>query len=148
MIGGVFAQEDTDDYEWQIAGLEFEYPEDWDIEETEQGTISVISDRDVIINFFAPPIILPRPKAPYEALTYVIDNAHPSTVFDAPEPFEILNTNGIRLDYTSDFYGGMLIAFVHEDEVILIDAFVHDRVFNNSDADVALDVLDTLESTE
>ncbi|MEL6527752.1 MAG: hypothetical protein AAFQ07_18795 [Chloroflexota bacterium] len=38
LVGGVFAQ-DTDDYEWEIASLEFEYPEDWEIEETEQGTI-------------------------------------------------------------------------------------------------------------
>ncbi|MEO0595433.1 MAG: hypothetical protein AAF126_04930 [Chloroflexota bacterium] len=147
LVGGVFAQ-DTDDYEWEIVSLEFEYPEDWEIEETEQGTISVISDHDVIMNFFAQPIILPRPTEPFQALTYIIENAHPSTVFDDPEPIDILDTIGTRLDYTSDFYGGMLVAFVHQDEVILIDAFVPDRVFNNSDADSALDVLETLQSTD
>lgn len=143
---GISLAQDTDDYEWDVVALKFEYPEDWELVELDDGSISLISEQDVIINMYAPPILLPRPKYPYQVLNHIIDTAPPSAVFETPEPYELLDdTIAIRLDYTSDDYGGMLIAFVYEDAVILIDAFVVERVFNNSDADVALDVIDTLE---
>lgn len=138
--------QDTDDYEWEAVALEFEYPEDWELIELDDGSVSLISEQDVVINMYAPPVLLPRPTYPYQVLNYIMDTAPPSAVFDTPDPYELLDdTIAIRLDYTSDDYGGMLIVFVYDEAVILIDAFVVERVFNNSDADVALDVIDTLE---
>jgi hypothetical protein len=147
--------QDTETAEWGNFGLLFDYPSDWEMDDSGESALLVLCEFECdevfsggggMAIYFYEPRTEDSAEEAIEAL--VGDELNDDFDFGDIEETEIMGLEAFMVSYESDGFSGFSLAFDYDGEVLLLDAGVADDNLSNREEDTLLEIVNTMHEGE
>jgi hypothetical protein len=137
-----FAQELV---EWGDYGLAVEVPDNWDIDDSGDDAVLLLSDGDMRIYFWEPY----EGDDPEQALVDIAEDEGNSAYdfSDVDDDLEIMGEEAFRLYFESEDISGFIVYFEYDDMLFSVNAVVDDDRLSSGDEDDLLEVVLSIQET-
>jgi hypothetical protein len=149
-----FAQ-DTETAQWGDFPLLFDYPSDWEMDDSGESAVLVLCEFEcdevfsggggMAIYFYEPR----EEDSAEEAIENLVgDDLNEDFDFGDIEETEIMGLEAFAVSYESDGFSGFSLAFEYDDEVLLLDAGIADDNLSNREEDTLLEIVNSMHEGE